>query len=392
MKARMLAPAKIGAALSSIWTPALLVSLPHLEVNDDRMRTLLENTGVSLRPHAKAHKSSAICKWQEERARAAGAPVSGFCAQTLREATALLEAGCTDVLLTNELTEGAMFRLAETASRHPKATVNTLVDCQAHIVALETAAAAAGAKNVGALIEIECGQGRCGCPAASDTAVALARALVDSERLTFGGLHVYHGGIQHLRSSAERMSAVNVGPASAAESTAARLRAAGIDIPLVTGGGTGTFLQDIAAGTHGEVQPGSYLLMDGDYAGNADAQHKGFVQSLFIHTTVISADDALGRRVVDAGSKAVDLVSGNPRPTALNDDALAALLADVGYTSGGDEHGILSGVPEGALPVGSTLQLIPAHCDPTTNLHDFIVGVRGGAVEDIFEIDGRGYC
>ena len=52
---------------------------------------------------------------------------------------------------------------------------------------------------------------------------------------------------------------------------------------------------------------------------------------------------------------------------------------------------MLHGVPEGALPVGATMQLIPSHCDPTANLHDYFVGVRDGFVEELFEIDARGY-
>ena len=80
-----------------------------------------------------------------------------------------------------------------------------------------------------------------------------------------------------------------------------------------------------------------------------------------------------------------------PKATSMSDASLAALLEGTTYSSGGDEHGVLNGVPEGALPVGSTLQLIPSHCDPTCNLHDWIVAVRDGQVEHVWEIDARGY-
>ena len=164
-----------------------------------------------------------------------------------------------------------MMRLADAAAKHSSAIVNTLVDCTEHVELLESAATAAGATNLGALVEIECGQARCGCPPASDVAMAVAKRLVESERVAFGGLHVYHGGIQHLRSSAERMSAVNGGPASPQKPQWRGCLPRALDAPPHVTGGTGTFLQDIAAGTHGEVQPGSYLLMDGDYATNGDA-------------------------------------------------------------------------------------------------------------------------
>ena len=44
----------------------------------------------------------------------------------------------------------------------------------------------------------------------------------------------------------------------------------------------------------------------------------------------------------------------------------------------------------GLLPIGSTVQLAPSHCDPTVNLHEWIVGVRGGVVETTWPIDARG--
>ena len=121
-----------------------------------------------------------------------------------------------------------------------------------------------------------------------------------------------------------------------------------------------------------------------------DAQDNPFEQSLTIHTTVTSANHESGKRILDCGSKAVDLVGGAPRPTAIGDAELSSALADVTYTSGGDEHGILRGVEPGRLPVGSTLQLIPAHCDPTVNQHDWILGVRDGLVEEVWSVDARG--
>lgn len=60
------------------------------------------------------------------------------------------------------------------------------------------------------------------------------------------------------------------------------------------------------------------------------------------------------------------------------------------FSSGGDEHGVLNGVPPGLLPVGSKVALIPSHCDPTVNQHFAFIGVRAGVVEQIFPIDARG--
>lgn len=355
------------------------------------MRSLMSGTGVALRPHFKAQKSADMARWQM--ARSGENAKMGYCAQTLREVNALLSAGCTDVLLTNGVANARVaVSLAEMAAAHQQqSTVAALVDCKAHVEWLAAASAAHDVK-LGALIEIECGQNRGGCAAASDTSLQLAQAITASESLTWRGLHVYHGAIQHVRDPAERQKVVDAGPAAAARATVAQLAAVGIETPLVTGGGTGTLPQDLVAGTHNEVQPGSYLFMDGDYGANHDAEARGFTQSLYVHASVVSSDESQGKRVLDAGAKACDFVSGMPTATSLEDPALAAALEGGGVTfkSGGDEHGILTNVPNGLLPVGSTLQLVPSHCDPTVNLHDWFVGVRDGTVEALFEIDARG--
>ena len=110
--------------------------------------------------------------------------------------------------------------------------------------------------------------------------------------------------------------------------------------------------------------------------------------------TVISSDEASGKRVVDAGTKAVDLLCGPPALALLEGATAAGVTAEsiaaITFANGGDEHGILRGVPQGVLPVGSTLLLVPSHCDPCVNLHDCMLGVRAGVVEAVYPIDARG--
>ena len=66
------------------------------------------------------------------------------------------------------------------------------------------------------------------------------------------------------------------------------------------------------------------------------------------------------------------------------------------YGNGGDEHGVLTRVDSaGALPaLGDSVWLVPGHCDPTVNLHNQLVGVRGGlqngVVERLIRVDARG--
>ena len=382
-------PAKIGQRLTDVLTPALMISMPVLEKNEAAMRAALRGSGVALRPHFKAQKSSACAKWLQKQA---GSELAGLCAQTLTEAEVLLRSGATpSCLLTNEVIgPAATARAAALAVDYP-GVLSVLADCEAGVAGLSAAAVSAGAAELAVLVEVDCGQDRCGVDSSRAGAVAaLAQAIVDAPGLRFGGLHVYHGAIQHVRTVADREAEVAKGPKAVAARCLAELKAAGIDsVPVVTGGGTGTFELDVASGTHTEVQPGSYLFMDGDYGRNADTPSK-FAQSLYVHTTVISA--ARGKRVVDAGSKAVDLLSGVPKAVSIDGAAPPGLDAVV-FSSGGDEHGVLRGDAlddDAVLPVGSTLQLVPGHCDPTVNMYNEFVCVRDGVVEDVWPIDARG--
>jgi len=61
----------------------------------------------------------------------------------------------------------------------------------------------------------------------------------------------------------------------------------------------------------------------------------------------------------------------------------------VEYVTCSDAHGVISD-PQGVLRVGEKLKLVPGHCDPTANVHDWYVGVRGGKVEALWPVSARG--
>jgi D-serine deaminase-like pyridoxal phosphate-dependent protein len=175
---------------------------------------------------------------------------------------------------------------------------------------------------------------------------------------------------------------------ASARATRDALVQAGLPCPLVTGAGTGTFALEAAGGVHGELQPGSYLFMDRDYADNEpDPAEPRFEHALFVLTEVMSA--GADRAVVDAGHKTHAVDSGLPW---VHDPSGRFRLS---FENGGDEHGILRATGGGPLPrLGDRLWLVPGHCDPTVNLHDRMVGVRGGLVdgrvERVIAVDARG--
>ena len=241
-----------------------------------------------------------------------------------------------------------------------------------------TAAGAAGVK-LDVLIELNVGANRCGVePGAA--ALSLAQAVARSRNLRFGGIHAYQGGAQHLRSVTDRRTAIGLAVRKA-RATRTLLEDSGIDVEIITGAGTGTFPFEAASGVYNEIQPGSYIFMDADYNANDWSDLPQFEQSLYVLTTVMSTP-APDRVVVDAGLKASSVDSGMPQVVG---------RSGVEYVRASDEHGVLKVAAGAQAPrLGERLRLVPGHCDPTVNLYDWIVGVRGDRVETVWAITARG--
>jgi len=364
-------PARPGESVATIETPALVVDLDPFERNLELMANAVRGSGVALRPHAKSHKCPEIAKRQV----ALGAV--GICCQKVDEAAAFVEAGIRDVLVTNEIVTAT--KLARLAGLARTATIGVLADDLNVVASISAAATKAGA-TIDVLVEIDVGAHRCGV-LPGPVAVALAQAVQGSPGLRFRGLHAYHGAAQHLRKPAERRAAI-VSAATLARDTRELLAAAGIACPTVTGAGTGTWQLERDSGVYTELQPGSYIFMDADYGRNALApDDHAFEQSLYVAATVMSAP-APERAVVDAGLKAFAMDSGLPVVHATH---------GLEYVGASDEHGVLRADPVLSKPViGERVWLVPGHCDPTVNLYDWIVGVRGDVVECVWPVAARG--
>ena len=366
--------ARVGQPIATLETPALVIDADAMERNIALMAGYASTHHLRLRPHAKTHKCATLARLQMD----AGAV--GVCVQKVAEAEALATLGVPDIYISNEVIDPAKLkRVAELAGR---VTLAIAVDSGLGVQRLASALKAVG-NMANVFVEVDVGQGRCGiAPAAAG---ALAHQVV-SNGLRFAGLQAYHGRAQHLRAAAEREAAIRhaVRLARAAQ---ASVSAAGLVCPLVTGAGTGTFVHEAESGLYGELQPGSYVFMDRDYADNevvADAPR--FEHALFVKAQVISR--GLSHAVIDAGHKSHAIDSGLPR----------VWERELEYFNGGDEHGILrprDGAAADALPaLGEAVWLVPGHCDPTVNLHDHYVVVRGGlhrgVVEAIWPIEARG--
>ena len=365
-------PAKIGDTLDDVVTPALIVELDAYERNLGTMAALIEAAGLRLRPHAKTHKSPEIALAQMARG------AVGACCQKLSEAEILAQGGVGDILIANQVVGAVKAVRAATLARQIRLAL--CVDHPGNVEDLSTAAQALEA-TIDLLVEIDVGNDRCGLPPGG-AAVALAQRVAAAPGLRFRGLQAYHGKAQHIRDFGERRAAVR----QAAEltlQTVEALEAAGLHCETVTGGGTGTLLHDIEAGTLNELQAGSYVFMDADYGRNLDKDGKAetrFESALFVLATVISHPSP-ERAVLDAGLKAVAMDSGPPKLKG---------VPGATYVRTSDEHGVLDLARDNLLAHGQRVLLIPGHCDPTVNLYDWYVGVRRGRVEKVWPVAARG--
>lgn len=371
--------ARVGDTLASVATPSLMIDLDAFDANLAAMSAFAAKHGVALRPHAKAHKSSAIAKRQVE----AGAV--GVCCQKLSEAYPFAAAGIASIHVSNEFVGADKLAMAVELASHVRLSV--CVDALPQVQALGEAAQHAGV-TIDVLPEVDAGQHRCGVTS-EDALLALVDGIAAKSALRFSGIQAYHGGIQHVADWNARK-----GEAGRAADIAARyvraLDARGVRCGIVTGGGTGTVEFDATSGVFTELQPGSYLFMDGDYGGLGWGGELRWSHSLFVLSTIMSATRP-GMAVCDVGLKGLAVDSGLPRSVhRLGAHTEPALT----YISANDEHGMLQAqdAPDDDCSdlVGKRVRLPPGHCDPTVNLYDEYVCYRGERVTDVWPIDARG--
>lgn len=339
-------------ALQDIPTPALLLDGDALASNVARMAATTNQAGIALRPHAKTHKSDEIARRQM----AAGA--IGICCATGFEAEALSQAGVDGLLLTAPVMGQSKFEML--AGLHRRRPLMTVVD---HPAQVEGLAHALGSSipPMRVLVDVDVGQRRTGVVQPGD-AVALAKAISVQPGMLFGGVQGYAGHAQHIPDAGARRAAAGAS-AEALRSVVTALNEAGLPPAIVSGSGTGAHLYD-TSGPYTELQAGSYVFMDADYARILDERGDGpaFKPSLCVLATVVSVNRP-GQVTVDAGTKA--LAVNGPPPCHI-----VGAPPGSSYHFTGDEHGAVSIAPGQQAPrLGSRLLISATHCDPTVNLH-----------------------
>jgi len=368
-------PAAVGMDEKDIQTPCLVLDLDALERNIKKMGDFAKSHNMRHRSHGKMHKSVDVQKLQEE----LGGSI-GVCCQKVSEAEVFARGGIKDVLVSNQVRDPAKIdRLA----RIPKLGARTIccVDDVDNVADLSAAAQKHGT-TIECLVEIDCGAGRCGVTT-TPAVVEIAKAIDAAPGLKFSGIQAYQGAMQHLDSYEERKGKTDIAIAMVKDAVDT-LKAEGLECDIVGGGGTGSYYFEGSSGVYNELQCGSYAFMDADYGRILDKDGNRIDQgewenALFILTSVMSHAKA-DKAIVDAGLKSQSVDSGLPFIYGRD---------DVKYVKCSDEHGVVAD-PDGVLKINEKLKLVPGHCDPTCNVHDWYVGVRNGKVEVVWPVSARG--
>lgn len=326
------------------------------------MAAFAKQTGKSVRPHAKTHKSPVVGRMQLDRG------AIGLCCAKLGEAEVMADANVGPLHITTEIAgEPKISRLVALRRR---ADVMVAVDDLDTARALSDAMRAASL-TLDVLVDVNVGQERTGV--LPEGAGELAAFVASLPGLRFRGIQAYEGHVQHVyweperrlkwRFCADRMLAAH-------DDVTKR----GLEVEILSTAGTGTcaFAAELPEVT--EVQAGSYPFMDCDYA---SVRGLPYESSLTVLASVVSRQRG-DTAVIDAGWKALSTDSGVP---------VVKGRPELEYAPKGDEHG---GVRGARLLPGDRIELVPSHCDTTVNLYDEYVCMRKGVVEAVWPIAARG--
>lgn len=363
--------ATAGMSIDDIDTPALLLDLDRFDRNAERLMDVIRANDIGWRPHSKAHKSPVIARMQQ----ALGA--HGVTCAKVSEAEVFVAAGIKSILIAYE--PATAYKWSRIAALQPHAEVIACVDADAHVALASEAATQAGVE-IPILVEVDVGMDRCGI-APGQPALDLARRVADAPGLRLAGVMGYEGQTLTLWPAGEKEAAIRES-LGRLTGTADLIRGAGLSVDIVSGGGSGSF--NVAATVPGmtELQAGGACLMDRFYGEEAHLEELGFEYALTVVATV-GGRETPTRALADAGHKSMsERPDVKPRPIGLPDVSVLYLSA---------EHVNLELGPNAPdVKIGDRVSFIPDYSDSTTYRHDAFIGHRGGLVEVVIPLEGRG--
>lgn len=358
----------VGTPVEHLDTPALVLDLSILERNIETLHSFFRRQEAKVRPHIESHRCPAIAHKQL----AAGGTSGGICVTTVGQAEVFAMHGFSDIFVANEIVTPQKIARVCALAQHAKMTV--AVDSPKNVHDLSEAAMRYGV-DLHAVVDIHTRLNRCGVEP-GQPAVELARTVYEAPNVDFAGLMTCEGPM--LTNDPQELAAESRKWIQQVLDTRERVERAGIDVTLVSVGGTSNY--EIAGTMAGvtEVLAGSYALMDYNYC---QYRHQ-FKAAARVMATVTSRPEQ-GTAIIDAGQKAIGNDTGLPVAEDLPDATVVSLSA---------EHGRLrlQGDAEGKVALGDKVWLTPWDIGTCVNVYDYIHAVRDGKLEVVWEIAARG--
>ena len=360
-----------GMTKETLPTPCMVVDIDLFQKNLETMADYAEKAPILLRPHVKVHKSLDIAKRQV----ALGA--IGVTAATIAESELMSRGGIEGVLWTKQpASQNNLQRAIALTQRDP--TFLFVVD-DADVVANVEEAADAAKVKCRVVVSVYAGLTRQGI-ANGQPALDLAQKVSASKQMSFEGFMAYSGTASHTSGWAARRKKSAEDLAGVRE-TLALAKKAGLDVPIVSGGSTGTYNMDHEFGLT-ELECGSYVFMDSNYCRiggkTNEATYTDFESAMSVLTTVDSKRHAR-QATTDYGNKAMaqvtDLVKGMPW---LQVDKQGAEYGLLKWKDGGGE-----------IKVGDRVEIYCSNLDMSTNCYDRYYVTKGDEVVDVWPIMGR---
>ena len=367
----------LGLKKTDLDTPCLVIDINDLTYNLKTMQQHALKNNIHVRPHCKTHKCSRLAKLQIEYG------AIGISAAKVSEAEILVNQGLSSILITSPVvTPQKIARLIACIKKSPDLLL--VVDNIENIIDLNQAGQAIQ-QRMNILIDVDPGLGRTGI--SPKYALDLGFIIHKLEWLNLVGIQCYAGNLQHIHAFDERRQA-SLDVMEYASELVKLFKHNELPCSILTGTGTGTYDIDIEAAEITEIQPGSYTVMDVEYAEieskNTNPTFTTFKQSMTLLTTVISSNHP-DHVTVDAGTKAI-YFDPTHKPKIISHPGL-----QYDWGGFGDEHGKITAINHAPLPKNKdVLELIVPHCDPTINLFDQFFITDQGVVIDVWDIDLRG--
>ncbi len=372
-------------------TPCVLLNLDQLDANIREMTRHAVEAGVRLRPHTKVHESAWIAKRQLE----AGA--CGIEVGTIEQAEVMADAGIHDIVVAHPFCGRHKLETLKRIVSNPCNHLHLVADMIEHAQGYGEVGRAVG-RDLTVLLKIDTGGSQRYGVLPGEPAVQIAASLTRIDGIRFGGVY---GHEQGAGNTGDELSRKAFDDAMLLCDTAKAIKNAGIAVAHVSVGASPTFRWTCKFVTEGkfpeitEIHPGNCVIGDISYMMHGGNTRETCAITILTSTMSVSHDTYA---VLDAGVK------------TFGADSLIAYRENAGFFwEGMPSYGSVQGRPglwlgrlnaEGSciyykepgerLSLGERLEIVPNNATLVTNIHDKLYGVRGGEVEQVIEVTGRG--